>query len=245
MSLQEINELFDEYIIKGMENLRVFRIWLLEELEAGNELEVVIRGFASPLTYTDYNVNLTMRRIQSLVNHLERFDNGVLLPYIQGIATNGGRLTFVRLPFGEYAADQSISDDRLNTKQSVYSPPAALERRVEVEAVRVLNQNDNDAAVIPSQPSIDLGTINEDEIRTFEFYLESRSSEFIQVTDIKSPCGCTSVDMKNMNIESGEKSLVKVEFVAKGKSGHIVLPIEFTLSNGSKVLVYANVEVKK
>jgi tetratricopeptide (TPR) repeat protein len=243
-AVDEIEHLFDDFVLQGMKDLVVFREWLLERLNDGAELEVVIRGFASPLTYTDYNVNLTMRRIQSLVNHLERYENGVFLPYINGTAKNGGRLIFVRMPFGEYAADQTVSADRLDTQNSVFNPRAALERRIEVEAVRVLNQNDPSASVIVDKPTVDLGIVKQNQTIDFEFTLQLRDEEKVEIVNIKSPCDCTVLTPSSMQLNAGENITIRGEFNSGNKEGHIVLPIEITLSNGTTVIVYANVEVR-
>ena len=243
-AVDEIEHLFDDFVLQGMKDLVEFRTWLLQRLQDGAQLEVVIRGFASPLTYTDYNVNLTMRRIQSLVNHLERYDNGVFKPYIDGTAKNGGRLTFVRMPFGEYAADQTVSADRLDTQNSVYNPRAALERRIEVEAVRVLNEKDPNASVIVNKPTLDLGIIKQNQTVTFEFTLQARTDEPLEIVNIKSPCDCTVLTPSSMQLNPGEGITIRGEFNSGNKEGHIVLPIEITLSNGTTVMVYANVEVR-
>ena len=244
-AVEQIDHLFVDFVEQGMKDLAEFRTWLLERLEEGAQLEVVIRGFASPLTYTDYNVNLAMRRIQSLVNHLERFDNGVFKPYIDGTAKNGGRLTFVPMPFGEYAADQTVSADRLDMQNSVYAPRAALERRIEVEAVRFLNEDDPNAAVIVDKPTVDLGIVKQNDSIPFEFTIELRDTVNLEITNIKSPCDCTTVEASTTTLTKDNKVIVKGMFASGNKQGHIVLPIEITLSNGTVFKLYANVEVRK
>ena len=244
-AIEEIDNLFVDFVEQGMQDLVHFRTWLLGRLTEGAQLEVVIRGFASPLTYTDYNVNLAMRRIQSLVNHLERYDNGVFKPYIDGTANNGGRLTFVRMPFGEYAADQTVSDDRLDTQNSVFAPRAAFERRIEVEAVRVLNQNDPNAVVEVDKPTIDLGIVKQNERIEFDFAFQLREGSQIEITGIKSPCDCVLIDAPTQVLRSEQPIKLNGVFSSGNKQGHIVLPIEVLFSNGTVVKIYANVEVRK
>lgn len=243
-AVEEIDHLFVDFVEQGMQDLVEFRLWILDRLKEGTQLEVVVRGFASPLTYTDYNVNLTMRRIQSFINHLERYDNGVFKPYMDGTAKSGGRLTFVRMPFGEYAADQTVSDDRLDTQNSVYAPRAALERRIEVEAVRVLNQNDPDAVVFIDNPTVDLGSVKQNQTVAFEFSVQLREGDQIEITEIKSPCDCVKIAADSQVLSKGQPIKMKGSFLSGNKLGHIVLPIEITFSNGSVVKIYANVEVR-
>jgi len=108
---EDIEDFFIEYVEQGVIDLKEFLRLLVIELDKGYEIEVTIKGFASPLAKTDYNVPLTKRRISSLMSYLEEYDNGVLKKYLKGIAENGGHLTFVKIPFGEYTADQLISDN--------------------------------------------------------------------------------------------------------------------------------------
>ncbi|MCZ2394400.1 MAG: hypothetical protein LC105_11120 [Chitinophagales bacterium] len=44
---------------------------------------VEVRGFASPLASSSYNVNLTKRRAVALINYLKKWNIGALLLYIE------------------------------------------------------------------------------------------------------------------------------------------------------------------
>src|SRR5690606_23310477 len=110
-AVEDINDFFLEYVEQGVKDLEEFLRLLVIELDKGYEIEVTVKGFASPLAKTEYNVHLTKRRINRLIQYLEMYNGGVLMPYMQGNAKNGGRLTFVGNPFGEYTADQLISDN--------------------------------------------------------------------------------------------------------------------------------------
>src|SRR5690606_30568094 len=114
---------------------------LFRSLEQGKEITLTIKGFASPLSKSDYNVNLTLRRVSSLINYLSEYENGMLLPYINGTAENGGKLNFVKVPFGEYQSVKTISDDIEDKRNSVYSPGAALERKIEIIAISINDSN--------------------------------------------------------------------------------------------------------
>ena len=87
----------------------------------GQNIELTIKGFASPLAKTDYNVKLTGRRITSLINYLREYDKGQFNEYIDATAENGGTLSFNKIPFGEYTASKLVSDNVNDTKNSVYS----------------------------------------------------------------------------------------------------------------------------
>ncbi len=110
-AVNAVDTFFNNRVYEGRRQLLVFSVKLLDELSRGKSIEVLMKGFASPLTKSNYNVNLSLRRISSLRNFLERYDNGKLLPFINGTARNGARLTFVKNPNGEYNSREGVSDD--------------------------------------------------------------------------------------------------------------------------------------
>jgi len=99
-------------------------------LRDGKSITVEIRGYTSPLATGDYNLNLSKRRIQSVINQFNRMED------IED-HFNAGRIKIVEMPYGETKSDSGVSDDYNNKKQSVYSDKAAYERRVEIERVIV------------------------------------------------------------------------------------------------------------
>ncbi len=140
-ALLEIEDLFSEHIDKGVKDLELFSPLLLKELEAGKTVTLTVKGFASPLSKSDYNVNLTLRRVSSLINYLGKYNNGILQPYINGTAENGAKLEFIKVPFGEYQSIKNISDDVKDKRNSVYSPGAAFERKIEIIAIQADDTN--------------------------------------------------------------------------------------------------------
>lgn len=140
-ALLDIEDLFSEKIDKGASDLQLFTPLLVKELETGKTVTLTIKGFASPLSKSDYNVNLTLRRVSSLINYLSEYENGKLLPYIKGTAENGAKLAFIKVPFGEYQSVKTISDDLKDKRNSVYSPGAALERKIEIIAIQANDTN--------------------------------------------------------------------------------------------------------
>ncbi len=135
-ALLDIEDLFSEQIDKGANDLSMFTPLLIEELEKGKTVTLTIKGFASPLSKSDYNVNLTLRRVSSLINYLSEYGSGQLLPYINGTAESGANLNFIKVPFGEYQSVKNISDDIKDQRNSIYSPGAALERKIEIIAIQ-------------------------------------------------------------------------------------------------------------
>ncbi len=135
---EDIESFFIEYVDQGVKDLELFRDLLLQELNNGAKINITVKGFASPLAKTDYNVNLTKRRISSLVNYLREYKGGVFVPYLNGNAANGGKVIFTQVPFGEYTANKLTSDNFHDQKNSVYSRAAAIERKIEIQSVDYL-----------------------------------------------------------------------------------------------------------
>ncbi|HLU86129.1 MAG TPA: DUF1573 domain-containing protein, partial [Taishania sp.] len=206
---------------QGVKDLFLFRDLLLEELQKGARIKVGIRGFASPLAKTEYNVNLTKRRISSLINHLKEYQNGVFMPYINGTAPNGGQVLFEQIPFGEYNANQLISDNPNDTKNSVYSRVAAAERKIEIQSVTYLDAQDIfplsvvvpvfNAGVLPS------GTLIKAQ---FEIKNESDKTHYLKLSELNSKY--FKVIIPNSEIGPGQSQRVMVEFTSDGFVGHTV-----------------------
>jgi hypothetical protein len=138
---EDIESFFVEFVAKGVTDLKLFNELLLQELEKGNHIQLNVRGFASPLAKTDYNVNLTKRRIQSVTNELKRTNNGQFLPYIDDKAINGARLIIHEIPNGEYAANKYTSDNPNDSKNSIYSRAAAIERKIEIQSIEMIQRH--------------------------------------------------------------------------------------------------------
>ncbi|MBL7924670.1 MAG: PD40 domain-containing protein [Bacteroidia bacterium] len=134
-SLKNLISLFFRDSVNGnFLKLEKFSEKLLTCLESGNyRLRITIRGSASPLAESDYNVILSKRRIHSLENYWLTHQGGLLKE-----AMEGRKLEIVFIPAGETGAKSGISDDLKDQAKSIYSLEAALERRIEVTDITLL-----------------------------------------------------------------------------------------------------------
>jgi outer membrane protein OmpA-like peptidoglycan-associated protein len=108
-------------------------------LEEGHEIDIFLKGYASPRAKTDYNQLLSSRRVTSVRNEFDRYSGQVFHDYI-----SGGEFQIKEIPFGESKASSDVSDDLLDTRNSVYSLKAAYERRVEIlEILKGVDENVN------------------------------------------------------------------------------------------------------
>ncbi|HLP18926.1 MAG TPA: hypothetical protein VK174_01420, partial [Chitinophagales bacterium] len=129
---KEIDSLFISKVDKGYYDLVAFSAQLKELLEAGNKVEVTVKGYCSPLNVNEYNIKLGYRRVASLRNYFYHYREGMLLSYIAS-----GKLVIKNESFGEETAAKEISDSRIDKRNSVYNPAAALERRVEIISIEL------------------------------------------------------------------------------------------------------------
>jgi tetratricopeptide (TPR) repeat protein len=215
---EDIESFFIEYVDQGVKDLFLFRDLLLEELQKGAKIKVMVKGFASPLHKTDYNVNLTKRRISSFINYLMAYDNGVFAPYIKGNASNGGKVIFVGAPFGEYTANQLTSDNFHDQKNSVYSRAAAIERKVEIQSVSYLD----DRKIFPLSVPVsvqDAGKVKAGTIIEKEFTIINNSKDLVELENPSSPYTFLEIETSTKTIEGGKSGVVKIRFNTDGFAG--------------------------
>lgn len=128
---QEIKSFFEDEVEHGYNKLNYFMEQLLGVLEGGLLVEVSIKGYTSPIAKGDYNFLLGKRRVQCLKNEFLDWNGGILMEYARI-----GKLVLKEISFGETKAPIGLSDSAFDKRNSVYSPLASKERRVEVIAVR-------------------------------------------------------------------------------------------------------------
>lgn len=131
---EKIEDFFADSVDVGMNELTKFAS-LLEQVLAKNEkVKITMKGYCSPLASTDYNVNLAKRRISSLRNYFTEYKGGMFLKYIDNPNVAEGKITFEDVEIGELPLSR-VSDDLKDKKNSVYSPYAARERKIQIIAV--------------------------------------------------------------------------------------------------------------
>lgn len=232
---EDINDFFIEYVEQGIADLNEFTRLLLIELEKGYKIQVTVKGFASPLAKTDYNVNLTKRRISSLINYLNEFGSGEFVPYLSQTATNGGELTFVQIPFGEYTANKLISDNVNDQQNSVYSRKAALERKIEIQSVSLVGRDSTYAEIQFDSEIHDFGIANKGTKLNHSFNLTNTGNDTLIIRDIETECGCTEVILTKRVLLPGETTTLKVTLDTATLNGLSV----------RKIIIYSNAKESK
>lgn len=128
---EAMDAFFEEKVRKGFEHLNLFSGILLKRLEQGDRVEIFIKGYTSPRARSDYNLALGQRRVSSVRNHFQAWQNGVFQPYLVS-----GQLLITERSFGETQASSEVSDELEDLRNSVFSIGAAMERRVEIVEIQ-------------------------------------------------------------------------------------------------------------
>ncbi len=131
-AMADIEDFFDSYVLNGYEKLEMLTGFLIEDLQAGNSVQLLVSGFCSPLSTNEYNINLARRRIHSLVKYLETVQDGILKPYMEASGPDEVKLMIFEDPVGKEKASPFVSDNPNDLRNSVYSRSAAFERRIEI-----------------------------------------------------------------------------------------------------------------
>ena len=133
LKAQEKTQLFfDDQVKRGMTQLELFARFLEKYIPQGRTYQLEVEGFASPRAPSDYNKNLTSRRVSSVENYLRRYNGGVLAPYI-GPNKN---LRITLIPRGEDPSAELNIPSEISDPKSIYSIEASEQRKVEIVRIK-------------------------------------------------------------------------------------------------------------
>ncbi len=239
------NDFFELKVDKGLNDLNLFSDLLLKELQKGRSLDISVRGFASPRAQTDYNLSLTKRRTASLVNFLRVDSAGVFAPYIDDLAANGARLTFTLLPFGEFKADKSVSDDLVDEKNSIYNRAACLERKIEIESVREILPTQKKAELKLELDTFSFGSIGKYDEVNRRIQIENRGNAILQIDSVIAECGCTEPHLDKYTIPPGDHATLDIGFRPFGSKDHVVKHVYIYIAGEEPRVITFDADIKK
>ena len=128
---QRVDDFFENDVKSGFDNFQAFLQAMLKQLDKGKTFELSIRGFASPRADTRYNLALSQRRVISVENDITEYANGAFNTFIEN-----GQLKITQLSYGENLSPDNVSDVFYDRRNSIYSPEASRERRVEIVEIK-------------------------------------------------------------------------------------------------------------
>ncbi|MDG2504608.1 MAG: tetratricopeptide repeat protein [Crocinitomicaceae bacterium] len=233
----ELSLFFKNQVDFGTIMLDSLKNILLEELKKGSKIDIKVKGYASPIAKTTYNVNLTKRRISSLINYFTKIDNSVFAPYLQ---IKSPQLTFTYMPFGEYAANQNISDDVVIQNESVYSMAAGKERRIQIEYVSI----DRDKSRFPIKAVSEVSNLDNKrsgEIITSSFRVTNTSSTSIRLKAPEEAEG-QKYSLTKLELQPNESAEITIAINTLGLKGHQSFSSEIQVSDYAGALIlYTNI----
>jgi hypothetical protein len=210
---QDIDDFFTNYVGHGFTDLEQLAALLKQELEQGKNIRLKIRGYASPLNTSEYNLNLSKRRIASLVNYLKIYDNGYFLPYFNGTAENGGSISIYEDPLGDTQAAEFVSDNPNDKRNSVYSRAAAMERKIQIILYSSGNtlQEDISNKEFPelSMSGIrNLGMVKSGARKVVKLSFTNSGKSELQIKSIDTDADYISIQLKKQNYQPGENGII-------------------------------------
>jgi len=226
-----IDSFFNNQVVENYKHLEAFTEFLLKALDKGLKLDLTVKGHASPLANSDYNINLTLRRIASLENYLKEYKDGILAPYLSDSASNGGGLRIIRIPFGEYKAEEFVSDNLNDKKNSVYSISAALNRNIEIVSVTLEHKDSTYARMNFRKEVYNFKEISSSSIVSHGFKFKNIGNEELKILNIETSCPCLTAKVSSSSFAAGQSGEVLVEFDPSGLKGKKVFSISI-LTNG-------------
>jgi hypothetical protein len=131
IAMNEMNDFFEDSVRASYQELEQFAELMLFVLKQGEKVNLTLKGYCSPLASTSYNVNLAKRRLSSLVNYFNAYQNGALKPYLE----DKNKVNIIIEEIGELKASPLVSDNPNDATNAVYSRAAALERKIQIIAV--------------------------------------------------------------------------------------------------------------
>lgn len=238
----EIEVFFLLYVTGGFNNLLHFTQLLAKDLDNGSDVILKVKGFCSPLTSTEYNINLAKRRIDALVNYFEWYEGGRLLPFLNGTAKGNGRLRIISEPVGEALSNPLVSDNPNDARNSVYSRAAAFERRIQIsmyESTFAGDSIEEDSKPLLKTESSVISFGEDSHIQDcLSIYISNAGNKTLHVSSISSSCDWILLDKSFMVLAQNESSTVNVclkRFPDRPSLGIIVLESD---SDDGKSVVY-------
>lgn len=209
---EDIENFFIEKLEEGLRLLDQVKQWILVDLQRGNDVEITITGFASPLFSDKYNENLSMRRIISFENYIALQKE--FTPYLDD-TTSGNKLKFIAIPKGKSTAAKHISDNVNDKRNSVFSISAALERRIQLskyESKPHLNNSNKGSIMLLASKNINIKKQKNVDVYQYYFEIKNIGDDTLYIDRIISSSPNIKLNMENKIIAPQTHSFLFIEF---------------------------------
>ncbi|MGM0612876.1 MAG: hypothetical protein ACQESM_05155 [Bacteroidota bacterium] len=193
---------------------------LYKILNSGQDIFLIVQGYASPLTSKEYNLKLSKRRIVALSNYLEEAKDQKLKSFLNSTDSTNAQLKIYSEPMGEVSS-QNISDNPADKRNSVYSLAAAKARKIVINDVKKNKggaKSDFDLSDIDVENrdiKVHLNRKNKNQL--YEVNIKNNSSEEVFIENIDVDKFKISHYINSRKILAGEQTKIYFQIVSDNK----------------------------
>ena len=240
----KLENFFTNSVDKGYNDLLILSDSLALHLSQNKYVTLFVKGYASPLHRTNYNIRLSKRRINSFYNYLSSYKNGLFKSALELNKNNEAQLQIIEIPFGEFAANQLTSDDFNDQKNSVYSYEASIERKIEIIGMEIADEK-RDSMLYISPSVINLNEKKNNTVQEIEFVIENLMETEVLIEKIDMDSSVLKASDLTMNIGAKGKQTIKFQFTPPKEKGLYLYPIDIKFfSIKMPIRAYATIEIK-
>ena len=240
----KLENFFTNSVDKGYNDLLILSDSLALHLSQNKYVTLFVKGYASPLHRTNYNIRLSKRRINSFYNYLSSYKNGLFKSALELNKNNEAQLQIIEIPFGEFAANQLTSDDFNDQKNSVYSYEASIERKIEIIGMEIADEK-RDSMLYISPSVINLNEKKNDKVQEIEFILENLMETEVLIEKIDMDSSVLKASDLTMNIGAKGKQTIKFQFTPPKEKGLYLFTIDIKFfSIKMPIRAYTTIEIK-
>jgi hypothetical protein len=208
---------------------------LQKDLKEGEKVKLLIKGFASPLHTQEYNYTLSQRRISSFINELRDIDSS----YVHFDTDSNCNLQIEELAFGSSNANQNVSNSRTNTRHSIYSTSAALERKIEIIDYRYFNNQQTEVAEINIPQNFTIGNIIKDSVVNISLAFPINLTSEIVIENVITKAENTKIT--NYTLSQAENKLIidiTINSLNSNTNQRNTIPLEIKINKLTDPILY-------
>ncbi len=240
----QIDSFFCKNVESGFSDLQNFVDLLKSELDAGKNVRIKIRGYASPLNTREYNLALSKRRISSLINYITEYQNGYFKKYINNKNRKGGSLSIYEDPLGDSQSVGIVSDNPNDKRNSIYSRDAALQRKIQI----IMYSSDDKDLHTEDYPilalrekEININDLKKGENKSIIVHFKNKGKSELQFSMLTADCKCMQLQMEKANYQSNEEGkfyiLLRTKNLKKGNYSQNIIIKSNTLEPKSFIKI--------
>ena len=217
---EQIEDFFSEKVEHGFSDLNKFVELLKNELTNKKNVRIKIRGYASPLNSSTYNLALSKRRIHSLKNFIREYNNGYFVKYLDNNTDSINNLVIYEDPLGDSQSTGLVSNNPNDKRNSVYSREAALQRKIQIvmySSNDILPINESSYPILSWQKKeINIGELTMEENKTAIIYFRNTGESELKIKKISSNCNFIKTQSPQTTLQPNEKG--KIFILIEGKN---------------------------